>query len=143
MISSNKVGCPGSLVFKCTFFEFVFNLITFERRYKLLFPAYLSIPALISSPHKMPQSLDLLFYFRFRYSRGSPYSVWEAIFFWGTRTLERLSSLLTAECFCFSKYWLGSPYFKESIFTVTLDKNCTLLWGEGEWEEERLVLNTK
>ena len=55
--------------FKMRFFEFVYGLITFYRKYKL---SYFSIPALISGLHKMLQTLDLSFYFRFRYSRGSP-----------------------------------------------------------------------
>ena len=44
-------------------------------RYIPSFPAYLSISALISGLRKMPETLDLSFYFGFKYSRDSPYSL--------------------------------------------------------------------
>ena len=59
--SSNKREHPRFLVFKWAFFEFVYGLITFYSRYKSSFAAYLSIPALISGLHKMPQTLDFKF----------------------------------------------------------------------------------
>ena len=42
-------------------FEFVYGWITFYNRYRFLFAAKLSIPALISGLHKISQVLDLPF----------------------------------------------------------------------------------
>ena len=49
-------------------------LIKFYSRCKFLFATYLLIPAIISGLHRMHQALDLSFYFRFKYSKGRPYS---------------------------------------------------------------------
>lgn len=45
------------------------------------FETYLSISALSSGLHKMPAALDLPFYFRFRYSKRSPYLLRRVIIF--------------------------------------------------------------
>ena len=60
IFSSNKIRCPRFLALK-RLFEFVYGLITFYSRYTLSFVAYLSISALISGPHKTPQTLYLPF----------------------------------------------------------------------------------
>ena len=45
----------------------------FYSRYKLPFEPPLPIPTLIFGLHKMPQNFDQPLYFRFGYSKESPY----------------------------------------------------------------------
>ena len=98
--TSKKIGRPRSLVFKCFFFfEIVYGLIGligFCNRYKLSFVAYLSISVLISSPHKMPQPLDLPFYFILSYSRESLVSQPKVTIFYGTIFLGSFNSLINS-----------------------------------------------
>ena len=44
----------------------------------------------------MPQTLGWSFYFRCRYLRGRPYSLWGVIIFWGIKRLGSLNSLLNS-----------------------------------------------
>ena len=69
------------------------NSVRFDnvfRRYELSFRAYLSIPDLISGPHKTPQTLHLPFHFRLKYLNGSPHILQGVITFWRIITLESL-----------------------------------------------------
>ena len=50
--------------FKLSFFKFLYGLIRFYSRCELSLRPYLSILALISNLHKIPQTLDLDFHFR-------------------------------------------------------------------------------
>ena len=66
----------------------------FYSKHKLSVAVDLSISALISGLHKMRQTLYMPFYFRFRYSRGSPYLLLGVIIFYGIINLWSLNSLV-------------------------------------------------
>ena len=68
----------------------------FYSKYKLLFQAYLSIPVLFSGLRKIPPISDVSFYFNFRYSRGSSFSLRGVNIFYGMITLGSVNSLLNS-----------------------------------------------
>ena len=85
--TSNKIWRPWFLDFKCTFFNLYMEWQCFTAD-KISFASYLSIPALISGLHKMPQTLDLTFRFIFRNFNDSLYSLWGLVIFSWIRTPE-------------------------------------------------------
>ena len=132
--------------FKLSFFKFLYDLIRFYSRCELSFRPYLSILALISNLHKIPQTLDLDFHFRLTHlfllhSFPTPWKYQKKLtVFWRFHGVEK--SALGTNGLRYSRgsipyslwgviifygiislgnlnSWTTSPYFGGSIFTVT------------------------
>ena len=70
--------------------------ITRRSRHKLSFVAYLSIPVLIYRVNKIPQTLDLPFYLRFKCYRAIRYSLRVFLIFQEIISLGSLNSLVSS-----------------------------------------------
>ena len=108
--------------FQINFYEFVYGLITFYSGYSLSLVVYLSIPALISGLHKMPQTLDFPFYNRFRYLRGSSYSLRRVTIFCGIITIGSHNSLVNSNWGVF----IHKPHDKVISHIITIyERPCS------------------